>query len=177
MRRRSNRSTRRFAAPLSAGAWAGGIVVIVLMFGLVVGIPLTLPKDAWPAVAMASVICALVPLITSLFLVRGYELARRELLVQRLLWQTRFDLEELRAARVDPDAMKRAWKTMGNGGCFGWMGHFRNKRLGSFRALVTDPSRSVVLEFATFKLVVSPENPAAFVRALELPETTTEGRR
>jgi hypothetical protein len=64
---------------------------------------------------------------------------------------------------------------MGNGGFFCWTGYFRNRRLGSFRALVTDPARCVVLEFSRFKLVVSPEKPEAFVRALDLPESAGEG--
>ncbi|MCP5520056.1 MAG: hypothetical protein H7A46_00740 [Verrucomicrobiales bacterium] len=172
MRRPSNRSPRSFAAPLSTGAWAGGIAVTVLLLGLAIGIPFSLPRSAWPAIAFTSLTCLLIPLITSLFVVRGYEVTRKELIVQRLLWQTRFELGDLRAGRVDPDALKRAWKTMGNGGFFGWIGYFRNKRLGNFRALVTDPARSVVLEFANFKLVVSPDDPAAFVRVLDLPEPT-----
>ena len=149
----------------------------LLLFGLAIGIPLSLPRRALPAVLFSSLACALIPVITSFFLVRGYELTRKELLVRRLLWTTRFSLEDLAAARADPDAMKRAWKTMGNGGYFGWTGHFRSKRLGSFRALLTDPSRAVVLEFRNFKLVVSPEDPGAFVRALALPETPGEGER
>ena len=177
MRRPSKRSTRRFRAPLSTGALAGGLAITLLLFGLAIGIALGLSRSSWPTVAFSSATCVLIPVITSLFIVRGYELTRKELRVERLLWRTRFDLGDLRAARGDREAMKRAWKTMGNGGFFGWIGWFRNKRLGSFRALVTDPVRSVVLEFTTFKLVVSPENPAAFVRALDLPETTVEEKR
>lgn len=176
MRRRSSQSTRRFAAPLSGGAWAGGIAGTVIMFGLGIGLPFLLPKDAWPAIVLASLACVLTPLITCLFVVRGYEVTGKELRVHRLAWRTRFDLAELRCARADRDAMKRAWKTMGNGGFFGWTGHFRNKPLGSFRALVTDPTLAVVLEFPKFKLVVSPENPAAFVRALAVPETSGDDK-
>jgi hypothetical protein len=122
-----------------------------------------------------ALICGLTPVALSLFLVYGYEVASRELRVRRLLWTTRIPLKELQGAWVDPEALKWAWKTVGNGGVFGWQGRFRSKRLGRFRALATDPARSVVLDFGRDKLIVSPDRPADLVRALGFdPESSAE---
>ena len=104
--------------------------------------------------------------IISLFLVRGYTLKGRELLVRRLFWETRFPLHDLKSAHADRSAMNRAWRTMGNGGLFVFAGWFRNKRLGRFRALVTDTDRCVVLVFKDWKLVISPGDPEGFIAAL-----------
>lgn len=66
---------------------------------------------------------------------------------------------------------------MGNGGFLGYIGWFRSKRLGSFRAYVTDPPRCVVLEFEQRKVVVSPDDPRRFLEALGVAPGPGEGAR
>lgn len=168
MRSRSRSKARSFGAPLARSAWVVGILATVTLLGMAVGLPLLVPRSdpgaAW--LWLPSTLCGLIPVITGFFVVRGYELRRDELLVQRLVWQTRVPLQGLKSVTVDPLAMKRAFKTMGNGGYFCWTGWFRNKRLGSFRAFVTDPARAVVLDFGDRRIVVSPDRPGAFAAAL-----------
>lgn len=125
-----------------------------------------LAKRAGFGVIFGAVVVFLSPPLTGLFAVLGYEVRRKELLVRRPLWTTRIPLQGLRAARVDPQALRRAWKVVGNSGFFGWIGRFRSKRLGNFRALVTSPALAVMLDFGERRLVVSPDQPEAFVRAL-----------
>ena len=57
-------------------------------------------------------------------------------------------------------------RLFGNGGLFSYHGWFWNRRLGRYRLYATDPERAVVLRFARRTIVVSPGEPAAFVRAL-----------
>ena len=99
--------------------------------------------------------------------VRGYSVAPDAVWVHRLGWATRLDLGEIREARVEPGAMTGSVRTFGNGGLFGFTGRFRNALLGSYRAYVTDASRTVVLTVGDEAVVVSPERPAAFVAAVE----------
>lgn len=108
-----------------------------------------------------------------LFTVRGYQLAGRELGIQRLLWVTRVSLEGLESVAADPEAMRRSLRTFGNGGCFSISGRFRNKKLGPYRAWVTDHRNAVVLKFGERTLVVSPSDPAAFVE--QVKQQTTLG--
>jgi hypothetical protein len=63
--------------------------------------------------------------------------------------------------------MKRSLRVAGNGGVFAWVGWFRNKRLGTYRAFVTDARRCVVLRLPKRPVVVSPDRPEEFVRAVE----------
>ena len=105
-------------------------------------------------------------LICALFTVRGYSISNRELAIRRLLWTTRVSLLALRGAYFDPNATHRSIRTFGNGGVFSFTGYFRNKELGSYRALMTDRRRAVVLRFPSSVIVVSPDRPEDFVNAV-----------
>jgi hypothetical protein len=161
----------RFGAPWAASVRLISAFSVVLLTALGAGIALGVPSEARWAAVFIPVSFLLILSGTALFCVRGYAVDGRVLEVERLLWTTHLPLDGLRAAEADPDAMRWAFKTCGNGGLFAYTGWFRNKRLGSFRAWVTDPRRSVVLLFADRKWVVSPEDPAGFIAALGLPET------
>jgi hypothetical protein len=65
--------------------------------------------------------------------------------------------------------MRGSIRTFGNGGAFSFSGVYYNKRLGSYRAFVTDPRRAVVLRYATRKVVLSPAVPEDFVNDLAVP--------
>ena len=71
------------------------------------------------------------------------------------------------SVEADPNAMRGSLRTCGNGGLFCFAGAYWNKRLGSYRAFATDPSRSVVLRFSDRVVVMTPERPAEFVAAVE----------
>ena len=98
-----------------------------------------------------------------LFMVRGYRLDGANLYVRRLIWETAVDLRELESAQADPGAMTGSIRLFGNGGLFSFTGIFRNKRLGRYRAFVTDHRRAVVLRMAGNTVVVSPADPQGFV--------------
>ncbi len=112
----------------------------------------------WAALAPLTIVCG-----SALFTIRGYAVSHDAVLVHRLFWTTRLPLAGLQSAKSEPDAMRRSIRTFGNGGLFSFSGFFRNKALGNYRALVTDPHRTVVLRFAERAIVVSPDLPEEFV--------------
>lgn len=59
--------------------------------------------------------------------------------------------------------MRRSIRIFGNGGLFGITGIYRNKTLGIYRAYVTDPKQSVVLQMTSRVVVISPAYPRAFL--------------
>jgi len=83
--------------------------------------------------------------------------------VHRLLWSTRLPRAGLESAQVEPGTMRGSLRTFGNGGAFSITGFYYNKRLGSYRAYVTDPRRLVVLRYANRRVVLSPATPEDFV--------------
>lgn len=96
---------------------------------------------------------------------RGYVLSRDGLHVQRLFGRTRI-AQRIDSAAADDDAFKGAWRVFANGGVFGCVGWFRSRRLGPFRAWVTDLSALVVVRHAAGCAVISPLDRAAFLAAV-----------
>ena len=115
-------------------------------------------------ITAAAVLPVLVVVISALFTIRGYTITADEILVQRLLWSTRFERARLQSASVDPEALRGSIRLFGNGGLFSFSGWFRSPKLGRYRAFVTDPARTVILRFADRVVVMSPSDPDAFAR-------------
>jgi hypothetical protein len=115
---------------------------------------------------------ALLPLVllfgAVLFTIRAYGLSSDRILVHRLLWSTVLPRAGLESAQVELDAMRGSLRTFGNGGAFSFTGFYYNKRLGSYRAYVTAPHRTVVLRYAKRRVVLSPGTPEDFVIDLAL---------
>ena len=156
-------NTRYFKAP-----WCSALIVVsILATALCAGI--TLWYHPWKATHFHEQLPWL-PLVIALgcalYTVRGYTITPDAILVHRLFWDTRLPRAGLQSASVDPQAMCRSIRTFGNGGFFSITGCYRNKTLGSYRALVTDPRLAVVLKFARRTIVVSPDAPEEFVHEL-----------
>jgi hypothetical protein len=100
------------------------------------------------------------------FMVRGYSISDRTLVIHRLGWTTRFDLSSFTSATVDPEALKNSIRLFGNGGLFVFAGWFTSQRLGRYRLFGTDPRRAVVLKFLDRVIVVTPDDPARFVQEI-----------
>lgn len=114
----------------------------------------------------AAVLPAVLVAAAAPFLIRGYDLAADAVLVRRLFWTTRVSKDRLIEARYEPDALRGSLRLFGNGGLFVFAGWFWNRRLGRYRALVTDPRRAVVLLFPGRTVVLSPAEPEVFVNDL-----------
>jgi hypothetical protein len=81
---------------------------------------------------------------------------------------TRLPRVGLESAQFEPNAMQWSIRTLGNGGFFSFSGFYRNKRLGGYRAFVTDRHQTVVLRYSGRTVVVSPAAPEQFVQELVL---------
>lgn len=109
------------------------------------------------------VLLSLILLATAIVGIRGYRLTDEELLVRHVGWSQRWSLRDLRDITVRPGVLSGSFRTLGIGGFFGYLGRFRSSSLGDYQAYVTDGSRAVVLRFTDSTVVVSPDDPAAFV--------------
>lgn len=101
--------------------------------------------------------------LAALSTVRGYTLTEKSIEVTRLLWKTHLPLDGLRSVEGNVDAMHRAIAFAGNQGFCSYSGYFWSRALGCFRALATDPSRAVVLRYATRKVVITPHDPQQLI--------------
>lgn len=162
-------TVKLYGAPWGRTIWLITGSMLLLGVGAGIAVPLLIqarilkdPRTLWLLpVAIFAVISA-----TSLWMIRGFELADDTLIVRRVLWHNRIPLADIASADIDPMACKGAWKICGNDGLFAMHGRFRSRRLGTFQAFVTDPANSIVCRLATDTLVISPDNPRLFLNEL-----------
>jgi hypothetical protein len=147
----------RFGAPWGPIVWVptviGSLVIVALGVGSWISTGIVEPAVLHPLLIG---VCAL-------FTIRGYTVTRDAILVQRLFWKTSIPRRGLRSATLEPLVVRGSWRVWGNYGMFAVSGWFRNKRLGAYRAFVTDSRRAVVLRYASRTVVVSPDNPGRFI--------------
>ncbi|MDD5349727.1 MAG: PH domain-containing protein [Chthoniobacteraceae bacterium] len=104
--------------------------------------------------------------LSALFTIRGYTVTPEAILVHRLFWDTRLPRRGLVSATVEPRALKGSMRTCGNGGLYSFTGWYWSRKLGHFHPYVTDLNRTVVLRWEKRTVVVSPDDPEGFVRAV-----------
>ncbi len=150
--------------------WSNSLIIISsLVTALCVGIAIGMIRNGSGILPWAAVGPLLLVSGAALFTIRGYTVSPEALLIHRLFWTTRLPLTGLESAQFEPDAMRRSIRTLGNGGLFSFTGSFRNKTIGSYRAFVTDPHRTVVLRFPKRTVVVSPDSPETFLQEIAAP--------
>ena len=165
-------SPQRFAAPLGLRVrlltWLSlGLCPAICLVNLVLVRFGTLPPpDAWIVVLAPLIGLPVIGLVVLLSRIRGFRVEGTRLIVERVGRATVLDLAGLLDATVDRAALRWAWKTCGNDGAGAICGRFYSRRLGSFRAFVTDPANAVLLRWPDHTVVVSPARPAAFVADL-----------
>lgn len=158
------------AAPWSKLLWIATIFSTAILLGVGYMAWRVIPRGtAKPAAELVGSIVAwtspAVAAIAILFVVRGFALERdgRDLVVQRLFWSTVLPLDGLRRVGTDPQILRGSLRIVGNGGLFSITGTFWNRRLGRYRAFITDPKKVVVLVTPSKTIALSPDDPKMFV--------------
>ena len=109
----------------------------------------------------------LIPVIAFYYKVTGYQVDSKGVTVKRIGHDFLIPMASIKSTTADAAAMRRSLRTFGNGGLFGFYGRFRNKKYGSYRAFVTSPAHSVVLDVESGVILISPDRPIKFVEKLE----------
>jgi hypothetical protein len=158
--------------------WSRTLLLLTLIFTAVL---LGITLSGWRGIASLqigtldfwlSILPLLIVVGAAFFTVRGYSVTNDEILVHRLFWDTKLSRQGLQSAALEPDALRGALRTFGNGGLFGFTGWYQSSRLGSFRVFATDSARTVVLRYAGKAVVVTPDQPDQFVRELSAEKGT-----
>jgi hypothetical protein len=98
---------------------------------------------------------------------KGYRIAERSIIVQRLIGEVRLPIEGLRDARIaTPDDFRGCIRLFGNGGLFGYYGLFRTSKLGKCTWYVTNQSNAVVVVTGAKTAVFSPDEVDRFLAAI-----------
>jgi hypothetical protein len=160
-----------FGAPWGRPLKAVTVFTVAMLLGIAIIGFLTGPRGGTEALiwfAGMAVSPLLIVILSLSFAVRGYVLTRKTLFIKRIGWYSRIELEKLVDVEINPKAMARSIRTFGNGGLFGFTGLYWNRKLGSYRAYVTDFQFCVILRFARGVVIITPDDPKAFVRDLKM---------
>jgi hypothetical protein len=161
-----------FSAPVGSRvraltAFTFAIVPVAIVINLAVRDFLRLPAQTVLVMVLAPLIAYLVIVPVAYFSrVLLYRLTPDELQVVRPSRVNRFPLRGLSGAEADRHAMAWSFKIIGNDGLGAITGRYRNSRLGSFHALVTDRDHAVILRWPERTLVVSPDRPEEFAERI-----------
>jgi hypothetical protein len=148
--------------------WSRTVRNVTVLSLVILALPMlaTIFAQARPPLVAAVLLIAVPPLIVAVAFagrVRGYTLTEDAITVRRGMWSTRLPLSGLRAVTGDVEAMTGSVRVLGNGGLFSITGRFWNRKLGWYRALATDPGRSVVLRYPQRTVVITPHDPQQFI--------------
>lgn len=159
-------------APASAGTRVRLATIIALTVIVVIAtvVSVVVPKSD-PAGRWIPFVAPLIALPIMLIYwhgshIRRYRLKANELLVERAWLTARFPLEGLQTVIPDREALRGAFKIIGNDGLGAIAGRFYSKRLGQFRAYVTDPGQAVILRWPDRCLVISPLQVSFFIETV-----------
>jgi len=95
----------------------------------------------------------------------SFSIKKGKLVVQHFIFATRYDLSALTNIEPRPDAMMGAMPL--SFPIIVSSAWYRSALLGTFRAFVNDEANIVLMEFGKKKILVSPDDPAAFVAAIQ----------
>ena len=145
------------------------MILTVLCVGTSVVTPLAIPGLGNGVKAATVFLPMLLPVGCLPFVIRSYAITADAILIRRLFWTTRIERAGLQSAEAVPNAMRGSLRTCGNGGGYSITGWYWSKRLGFYRAYVTDLKGTVILRFVRRTVVISPSEPEEFVKDLGLP--------
>jgi hypothetical protein len=145
--------------------------IVILMFVILMAVqawilPSHSGADYWVGIGAPLFGVPVVVAVWWVARIRAYRLEGRELVVVRPVFPVRHSLEGLESIEPDRDPFSGARKRRGNDGLGAVSGTFRSRKLGDFRAYVTDREQGVVLRTAAGTFVVSPAQPAIFIDAV-----------
>jgi hypothetical protein len=155
-----------WSMPLTLRIVASMFLTPFAAFALFVALRVGARAPLWLCFVLAAIPVALAMLL--LFrAIRGFVVTREAVFVRRLMWSSCEPLAGLVEARVDEGAMQGVTRLRTLAGGFGTGGWFWSARFGRFRGYLTNARRVVVLKFDRGTVLLSPDDPDAFVRHIE----------
>jgi hypothetical protein len=157
-------------APIGTRVRFTTLLSIVAVVAVTVAAPVLMLQERrpppWPVFLMTGIAPAVVAAIWFTARIQRYRVVEAELQVELPFRTVRFPLEGLKDVTPDHEALRGARKLVGNDGLGALSGRFRSKRLGWFRAYVTDGERAVVLRWPDRCVVISPDQHAWFIETV-----------
>ncbi len=142
-----------------------GLFIFIILLSTVL---VVVASDASPIALIISALLISIVLGVYLYRIKGYRLDNDSLDILRPLGAKSYMYTDIKSVRLLEDAdMKGLIRTFGNGGVWGYTGHFYNKTLGSIYLYMTQKSPAIMLTLNNSeKIVLSPDDASTFISEL-----------
>jgi Bacterial PH domain len=161
-----SKDSRSSDAPLFTSSWslalkatsAITLALLAVIFIVLRGTP-TVPPE-FPPLLLA------LPLIATLFMVRGYRVDRDGLRIVRPFWSNRFELQAITEVIPIEGDLGMVWRLAGNGGLFSITGWYSNKKVGRFRNFANHFENAVLVKLGKRNVLLAPDDVKTFIETL-----------
>ena len=144
-------------------------IAITIVFVIVIGGNVVLFNAGERLVSVLTILLiAGIYISIYLFHITGYEVVKDALIIHRPIKNKSIPLNDIaRGRKIEKGELRWTLRTFGNGGLFGYTGHFFNKKIGSMRWFATRLDQGVLLQTRDeFNILLTPDEPEAFLQAL-----------
>jgi len=142
-----------------------GFVVVILV--VVSASAVMFQRGMNPTAQLALIVLPFAALGIGLFFrVWSYDVHADHIRIRRIAFPVNLPIASLKRAEQTPELMRRSVRTFGNGGLFGFYGRFWKPGYGKFRAYITNPENTVLLQCDDKMVALSPDRPQDFVLLL-----------
>lgn len=160
----ANGQGRFFAAPWGGVLWVITALTNALLLGVMIFIGAQPNRGAERPWVLTLI--GLMLLVGPLFRVSGYRVSPGLLEVWRPWWSNRVRLSGAVSGERLSGRSLGGMRLFGNGGFWSFTGWYWSSRLGRYRCFLNDPRRAVVVRTGAGCVVVSPDDPEAFLQEL-----------
>lgn len=154
----------------SGGVWAITIVTLVVLAGA----GFYIASLNWPTVMLWLKYLLTIVFLTTVIAGMGYMPIRlkangEKITVRRLFGSLEMSLNEvIETRRISKSDIDGSIQTFGSGGFFGYLGRFKNNRLGNYSMYATDLNNLILVRTRNKKYVFSCSRPQEFVEFVNL---------
>ncbi|WP_298062614.1 PH domain-containing protein [uncultured Rikenella sp.] len=138
------------------------IVVLVGVWAVVVAV--NSHAAGWLKWVLGIVCLGAIP-VSAAYLPRSLSVADRKITLRRLVGRIDIPLDEVVVVRkIEPMMLDGSSRVFGSGGLFGYLGRFRNRRLGTYSMWITEQQNLLLVETVQRRWVFNCRRADEFIR-------------
>ena len=145
--------------------WSGGILAITIVVSIIlVGTGFYIASLNWPTVMLWLKYLLIIVFFIAIIVGVGYMPIRLKADNGKIILLS----EVVEVVRISKSDINGSIKTFGSDGFFGYIGRFRNNKLGNYSMYVTDMNNLILVRTGNKKYVFSCSRPQEFVEFVNL---------
>ena len=155
--------------------WSGEVwAITIVTLAFIVGAAFYIVALDWPTVMLWLKYLLMAVFLITVIVGMGYTPIRLEvnderIRVRRLFGSQEIPLSDVRSvSRISKSDLSGSIQTFGSGGLFGYLGRFKNNRLGSYNIYATELNNLILVRTSNKNYVFSCSRPHEFIEYVNL---------